>query len=950
MIHASQPIKQIRKQTQLVSLIVITLRFILISSTLSFICMTQLKSQDTLLIFVDQTRNGNGTFAFENGLKNLQDALDMADLPDHVDKIVEIRVADGTYRPTDLIDPLDTDEREKTFHVNRNVIIRGGYAGAFNSGYDPELYPTILSGNIGSVVDHADNAYHVLLLSDADDPVLDTLFIDGVTIQDGNANGGPANIFQEGGGIWNTRNLKLSRVTITNNVAASDGGGISNSGTLILEKSKIFTNQSEGGGGMMNRGQTFIFSSEIKGNYANGGSNGIGGGFNNESGSSLTFINSIISGNKADRWGGGVLNEGFITFVNTTITGNEAAELGSGIENSFGTSIFKNTIVANNEVNTDQTADIFNGPNQFDISGSIQDDGGNLIGDTSGVSNLFNLSTEKGSLENPLDPMFVSNAPTTPTVLGDFRLVVSSPAIDAGINTHLPNDVILDIYGNPRIENGTVDIGAAEGGQIICNYQGDQVREFSTYFYDQSLATRDGIWSHSYTFVEEASSLSLYSDQGLEFNMDFTVLAGSTLLADIADCVAANIQDRLDHGIHPYQIFLEGNPIDSLIGKFAQGGIIFYMDANGFGLVAMPENLENISGVSWGCIGNLVGAGGVGIRTGSSNTQNIVQNCADSPIAAERCDDLVANGYDDWFLPSRDELIAMYNNIGPGASGANQNIGDFANTAYISSSETNADIARTVQFFNNGHPSATFKSQQVNAIRAARSFTAVTFYLDQGVSFITMIERNLATIEDLLNEGISFQELLDGGIQLTEILNAGYDIQDLLSDGTLPVSIINAGADTSDFMNLTYCGGIIFYMKSDGTGLVAAEFDNPEPAGLSWGCQNLNVTGAMGTGIGTGTSNTSAIINANCADPSFAANYCNDLQIGAFDDWFLPSSSELQAIYDNIRVDNNFEESLYWSSTQSGTSTQAIALDFRFGNQGSITKNASYKVRAVRAF
>lgn len=144
------------------------------------------------------------------------------------------------------------------------------------------------------------------------------------------------------------------------------------------------------------------------------------------------------------------------------------------------------------------------------------------------------------------------------------------------------------------------------------------------------------------------------------------MLPGSELLVDIATCVDVNIQARLNSGEHPYQIFLEGNPIDSLIGKFAQGGIIFHMNADGYGLVAMPENQDG-SGANWGCIGISVGAGGTAIGSGFQNTQHIVQNCSDSPIAAAICDDLVANGYDDWFLPSRDELIAMYNNIGPGA-------------------------------------------------------------------------------------------------------------------------------------------------------------------------------------------------------------------------------------------------------------------------------------------
>ena len=59
--------------------------------------------------YVDVTRSSTGFLAFENGLDNLQDALDIADLPEHSSKIVEIRMADGTYRPTDPIDPMSTN-------------------------------------------------------------------------------------------------------------------------------------------------------------------------------------------------------------------------------------------------------------------------------------------------------------------------------------------------------------------------------------------------------------------------------------------------------------------------------------------------------------------------------------------------------------------------------------------------------------------------------------------------------------------------------------------------------------------------------------------------------------------------------------------------------------------------------------------------------------------------
>ena len=48
-------------------------------------------------------------------------------------------------------------------------------------------------------------------------------------------------------------------------------------------------------------------------------------------------------------------------------------------------------------------------------------------------------------------------------VAGDYRLVSSSPCIDAGDNLAVLPSVITDIAGNPRIINGTIDMGAYEG-------------------------------------------------------------------------------------------------------------------------------------------------------------------------------------------------------------------------------------------------------------------------------------------------------------------------------------------------------------------------------------------------------------------------------------------------------------------------------------------------------
>ena len=99
------------------------------------------------------------------------------------------------------------------------------------------------------------------------------------------------------------------------------------------------------------------------------------------------------------------------------------------------------------------------------------------------------------------------------------------------------------------------------------------------------------------------------------------------------------------------------------IGDFIAGGIVFYIDPNdpSHGLVCADEDLDQ---GWWGCYGTYIsGASATAVGTGQANTTAIVNSCDDDYFAAKACDNLVYNGYDDWFLPSKDELLLMYINL-----------------------------------------------------------------------------------------------------------------------------------------------------------------------------------------------------------------------------------------------------------------------------------------------
>ena len=185
------------------------------------------------------------------------------------------------------------------------------------------------------------------------------------------------------------------------------------------------------------------------------------------------------------------------------------------------------------------------------------------------------------------------------------------------------------------------------------------------------------------------------------------------------------IQLLLNANVTPQTLFDWGVILEQLYGKMYKGGLIFYLNTtDGTGMVAATQDQSDYA--EWGCDGTFIGANSTAIGTGSQNTIDIVEaSCSTIGIAAALCANLDINSFDDWFLPSKYELIEMYYNIGPGASGANHNIGGFAADSYWSSSESNISNVSYLHFVLNVDTNVFFigiKSSNKFFVRAVRAF------------------------------------------------------------------------------------------------------------------------------------------------------------------------------------------------------------------------------------
>ena len=107
---------------------------------------------------------------------------------------------------------------------------------------------------------------------------------------------------------------------------------------------------------------------------------------------------------------------------------------------------------------------------------------------------------------------------------------------------------------------------------------------------------------------------------------------------------------------------------------------------------------------------------------GAGNTVAIMMQSGHTNSAAQHCADLAYSGYDDWYLPSKDELNLMYSQRAAINATATANGGEtFLTSFYWSSSEFDNDHAWAHDFFLNSQGS-TLKFNPGGNIRAIRAF------------------------------------------------------------------------------------------------------------------------------------------------------------------------------------------------------------------------------------
>lgn len=265
--------------------------------------------------------------SWENACDNLVDAITTA-----TSAHLNVWVAAGTY--------YGDGTSANAFTISDGVSLYGGFAGDEPSEYDLTLRDTVANRTILD----GQNVQRVVYQSSASSKAL---YIDGFTIQNGNASG-------NGGGVLLNHNGHLQNCIIKNNKATNNGGGAAVAASSYAQKAYMDN--------CLVFGNTANTGNDYYGSVGGGGVYGCNANINNVtisnniaqsgSGSGLMLISrSAVSGcvvenNINARYGGGVYMENSSTLTGCTISGNSASE-GGGVYMKTSSSITNSTLSGN---------------------------------------------------------------------------------------------------------------------------------------------------------------------------------------------------------------------------------------------------------------------------------------------------------------------------------------------------------------------------------------------------------------------------------------------------------------------------------------------------------------------------------------------------------------------------------------------------------------------------
>lgn len=347
----------------------------------------------------------------------------------------------------------------------------------------------------------------------------------------------------DGGGIANYGNLSLFQSQLLRNTALVRGGAIASDGAQLTVENSFLNGNSVtgdpnsffavGGGAVAVAGDATIRNSTLQGNSTTGS----GGAASVGSGGSLSFFDTILTGNSASLDGGAVASEGHLTVIRSLVQNNSADLSGGGL------AVVSGSLEAVGSGFTSNTAG--------------QDGGGILVRDADQVTIAFsfvenNLAQHGGGLNINSDSGTIRNS-----------TVADNTATGNGGGVQLSSGIL-------EISNSTVSTNSSDGrGGGIINEAGHLTLLNVTIA--ENTAGADGGGVFNTTQGRTFAGNTLIAQNRLD-SLSASDVAGGRVVTSLGSNLIGAGGAGFVHGVNADQVGTPGDLIDPLLRPLTSNG------------------------------------------------------------------------------------------------------------------------------------------------------------------------------------------------------------------------------------------------------------------------------------------------------------------------------------------------------------------------------------------
>lgn len=441
--------------------------------------------------------------------------------------------------------------------------------------------------------------------------------LQGFTLQHGNA---PFAYSYEGAGVHiSGASPTIVGNVITANSACGNGTGISVAFASPVIRDNTITGNfkqagcgGDDGGGILVRGAA---SAQIIHNTITNNTSDFGGGISLFASGTPTLLDNTISNNTAGIQGGGVymVNQSDVTFVQNLVTGNTSAQNGGGLyigipSGDRGPLLVNNTVAGNS--GSDSSVFLGGFDAQVQLSNNI------VVASNAQPAVLCDTTYSTASPIFDHNDVFNSAGPATQgscsqavggggnisadpqfSGTGDYHLLSTSPAIDAGNNgaSLVPT---TDLDGQPRINGPAIDQGVYETQRslalamvsAVAGVEGTTSSPLLAHFsggygpFSASIDWGDGQVTAGAISGSAVTGTHAYPEEG-----------GYTVTVTITDSTTATTTGTTTVSVADAALTLTGAPVTAIEGATFSGVIASFTDADPNG-VASDYNAT----ITWG--------------------------------------------------------------------------------------------------------------------------------------------------------------------------------------------------------------------------------------------------------------------------------------------------------------------------------------------------------------